>query len=138
MEPPLTWPQYWYFCELFYVLCSCMLRIALGIFFLRFATKRTHIWIVRLVMIGTGFFGTGYFFLVLFQCTPIAEFWTVAPGSARCLDTKYTTGATYAVSSITAIADWTFGILPIFFVWNLNLDRKAKAYVAGILAFAAM
>jgi len=130
--------RYWYLCELFYVLCSCMLKIALGIFFLRFATKRTHIWIIRLLMIGTTIFGTGYFFLVLFQCSPISDFWTVAPGSARCLNSKYTVGTTYAACAVTAIADWVFGILPIFFVWNLKLDRKAKVYIAGILAFAAI
>ncbi|KAF2493557.1 hypothetical protein BU16DRAFT_83435 [Lophium mytilinum] len=130
--------RYWYLCELFYISSSCTLKIALGIFFLRFSTKRVHIWITRLLMIGTGIFGTGYFFLVMFQCTPISDYWTVSPGSARCVDTKYITGATYAASALTAIVDWTFGILPIFLVWNLQLDRKAKAYVAGILAFASM
>jgi hypothetical protein len=89
-------------------------------------------------MIGTGLWGTGYFFLILFQCTPITNFWDVAPGSGKCLDKKYTIGATYAACAVTAIADWTFGILPIFFVWDLKLGQKAKIYIAGILAFAAM
>jgi hypothetical protein len=134
----LTIPQFWYFCELFYILSSFMLKIALGIFLLRIALKKVHIWIIRLVMLGTLIFGTGYFFLALFQCTPISQFWTVSPDSPRCINSKILTITTYAASGVIAFADWTFGILPIFIVWDLKMARKAKFMVAGILAFAAM
>ena len=115
-----------------------MLKIALGIFLLRIALKKVHIWIIRLVMLGTLIFGTGYFFLALFQCTPISQFWTVSPDSPRCINSKILTITTYAASGVIAFADWTFGILPIFIVWDLKMARKAKFMVAGILAFAAM
>ena len=115
-----------------------MLKIALGIFLLRVALKKAHIWIIRLLILGTLVFGTSYFFLILFQCSPISQFWTVSPGSPKCIDPKIITRTTYAASGITAFADWTFGTLPIFIVWDLKMPRKAKFMVAGILAFAAM
>ena len=35
--------QFWYLCELLYVLSNCTLKIALGIFYLRVAMKTWHI-----------------------------------------------------------------------------------------------
>ena len=134
----LTIPQFWYLAELFYVLSNCMLKIALGIFLLRVASKKAHVWIIRLLMIGTIVFGTSYFFLMLLQCNPISQFWTVSPSSPKCMNPKIITSTTYVASGITAFADWTFGILPFFIVWDLKMARKAKFMVAGILAFAAM
>ena len=134
----LTIPQCWYLCELFYILSSCMLKFALGIFLLRVALKKTHIWIIRLLMLGTLIFGTGYFFLAVFQCSPISQFWTVSPSSPKCIDPSIFTNTTYAASGVTALVDWTFGTLPIFIVWDLKMPRKAKFMVAGILAFGAM
>ena len=134
----LTIPQFWYLAELFYVLCNCMLKIALGIFLLRVALKKAHIWIIRVVMLGTVVFGTTYFFLMLLQCNPISQFWMVSPGSSKCMNPKIITYTTYAASGVTALADWTFGILPIFIVWDLKMPRKSKIMVAGILAFGAM
>ncbi|OCK74960.1 hypothetical protein K432DRAFT_309581 [Lepidopterella palustris CBS 459.81] len=130
--------HFWYLCELFYILSTCMLKIALGVFLLRVAVRKLHIWIIRLVMLGTIVFGTSYFFLVLFQCGPVSEFWMVSPGSSKCLNTKVITGTTYAAGALTTVSDWTFGILPIFIVWDLKISRKAKFMVAGILAFAAI
>lgn len=130
--------RFWYLAELFYVLSNCMLKIALGIFLLRVASKKAHIWIIRLLMLGTIVFGTSYFFLMLFQCSPISQFWTASPSSPKCMDPKIITSTTYVASGITAFADWTFGILPFFIVWDLKMARKAKFMVAGILAFAAI
>lgn len=130
--------RFWYLAELFYVLSNCMLKIALGIFLLRVALKKAHIWIIRLLILGTLVFGTSYFFLILFQCNPISQFWTVSPGSPKCINPKIVTRTTYVASGITAFADWTFGTLPIFIVWDLKMPRKAKFMVAGILAFAAI
>jgi hypothetical protein len=115
-----------------------MLKIALGIFLLRVALKKAHIWIIRLLMLGTLIFGTGYFFLALFQCNPISQFWKVSPSSPKCINAKIFTGMTYAASGVTAFVDWTFGTLPIFIVWDLKMARKEKFIVVGILAFAAM
>lgn len=62
--------KFWYLCELLYVLSNCTLKIALGIFYLRVAMKRWHIWCIKLLMAGTVLFGFTYFFLVMFQCIP--------------------------------------------------------------------
>jgi hypothetical protein len=49
-----------------------------------------------------------------------------------------TLGITYALAAVNAAADWAFGLLPFFIVWDLKMKLKTKILVAGILAFAAI
>lgn len=105
-------------------------------------------------MAGTVFFGLVYFFLVMLQCLPsmctvlilkrwsltllVRAFWDVHPASSECLPRGPTLGITYALAAVNATADWAFGVLPFFIVWDLEMKRTTKMLVAGILAFAAM
>lgn len=89
-------------------------------------------------MIGTVLFGTVYFFLVMLQCIPVSEFWLNHPASNKCIPEGPTTGITYALGAVNAFADWSFGILPFFIVWDLQMNMRTKTLVAGILAFAAI
>lgn len=71
MRQPITkQAQFWYLCELFYVLTNCLLKFAIGYFYLRVAIERWHIWCIRILMAGTILCGLIYFFLVLLQCLP--------------------------------------------------------------------
>jgi hypothetical protein len=49
-----------------------------------------------------------------------------------------TLGITYALAAVNAAADWAFGTLPLFIVWDLKMKLKTKLLVGGILAFAAI
>lgn len=55
-----------------------------------------------------------------------------------CLPRGPTLGITYALAAVNAAADWAFGTLPFFIVWELDIKLKTKLLVAAILAFAAM
>lgn len=89
-------------------------------------------------MSGTILFGIVYFFLVLFQCTPISEFWVNHPASGKCIAKGPTLGLTYSLAAVNAMADWVLGILPFFIVRGMNMDFKTKMSVIAILAFAAV
>ncbi|KAF2737005.1 hypothetical protein EJ04DRAFT_488685 [Polyplosphaeria fusca] len=129
---------FWYLCELLYIVLSCTLKISLGIFYMRVAVQNWHIWCIKLLMIGTVVFGSIYFFLVMFQCIPVSEFWNNHPASSRCIPKAPTTGISYALGALNASADWGFGLLPFFIVWSLQMNVKTKMLVAGILAFASI
>ena len=89
-------------------------------------------------MACTTVFGFTYFFLVLFQCWPVSAWWNYGIGSQYCMNPHIILDMTYTASVLNAIADWTFGTLPIFIVWNLNIPMRQKTVVACILAFAAV
>ncbi|KAI8935515.1 hypothetical protein NX059_008086 [Plenodomus lindquistii] len=129
---------FWYLCELMYVLANTLLKFAIGFFLLRVAIERWHIIAIKLLMAGTAVFGLVYFFLVMLQCLPVAEFWDNHPASDKCLPKGPTLGITYALAACNAAADWAFGLLPFCIVWSLEMKLKTKLLVAGILAFAAV
>jgi hypothetical protein len=128
----------WWLCELFYILSSSVLKLSVGVFLLRIATKRTHIWIIRAIMVSTSLFGGAYFFLAIFQCKPVSAWWRHTPGYGTCMGPAIVLGTSYTSATLNSIADWTFGILPYFVVKDLDMPRKQKALVAGILGFAAI
>lgn len=40
---------------------------------------------------------------------------------------------TIAYSVFAVVADLIFGILPVFVIWNLKMNKKAKMIVGGLL-----
>jgi hypothetical protein len=80
-----------------------------------------------------------YFFIFILQCIPSEFFWTqYIGGKGKCVNPKVTVDASYAYSAITCACDWTLGLMPIFLVWNLQMNSRTKVSVGIILAVGAM
>jgi hypothetical protein len=67
---PIDFSQSTYICELVYVLTTCALKFAIALFYLRVAMSRLHILCIKILMMGTAFFGLVYFLIALLQCLP--------------------------------------------------------------------
>jgi hypothetical protein len=131
--------QWWWACEPVYVLSNMALKFSIGIFLLRIAVSRTHKIIIWTAVAAVELYGVFYFFLFVLQCRPSAYFWTqYTGGKGSCIDPKITVDATYAYSAISCVVDWTLGIIPVFLVWNLQMNPRTKISVAMILAVGAM
>ncbi|TIC93751.1 hypothetical protein CH35J_009089 [Colletotrichum higginsianum] len=131
--------MYWYICELLYIICSCLLKISVGCFLLRVSIRRTHVWILRFLMLATVLFGSTYFFMVMFQCQPVSTFWEESPRvEGKCFSNRVVIIMTYTASICNCLADWGFGILPLFIVWSLSLPKRTRLLAFGILSFAAI
>lgn len=90
-------------------------------------------------MLGTVLFGGAYFLMVLLQCRPVKTFWDENPRTpGKCWNDRIVLIMTYTASAVNCLADWAFGILPIFIVWSLNLPAKSKILAIFILGFAAI
>jgi hypothetical protein len=46
--------------------------------------------------------------------------------------------ASIAHSAVSFTADWIMGLLPITFIWNLQMNQRTKMSLAGILAIGLM
>jgi hypothetical protein len=131
--------RYWFFCEVFYTISTSLLKIAVGFFLLRITIVKLHIWIIRAIMIISAFVGTAYTLLVLFQCKPVSFWWDLNPeGEGQCLSASLVVIFTYIVSGLNSFADWTFGLLPIFIVKDLQMKKRAKVIVSSVIGLAAM
>lgn len=113
---------------------------------MRICIKRVHLWSLYSVMAATVFAGLVFMFLMLFQCKPLAFFWTRmanhpvvnVPGEGSCINMEIIVIMTYIYSVFAAICDFTVGILPIFVVRKLHMKRQTKIAVVGILSMACM
>jgi hypothetical protein len=138
-EAAQTALHYWFFCEVFYTITTSVFKIAIGFFLLRITIVPIHIWIIRTIMAVAAFVGVAYTLLVIFQCKPISYWWDLDPThTGTCLSASLVMNFTYVVSALNSFADWTFGILPIFVVKDLQMKRRVKVIVSAIIGLAAM
>lgn len=131
--------RYWWLCYVAYCLTMISAKISIGYFLLRLTVHRIHVWIIWTVMSLTVLTGAVFFFVTLFQCNPISHFWNQVIGAkGSCINVEIIIALTYLYGTISAICDFTFGILPIFLVWNLNMRKTVKIALVPILSMACI
>ncbi|KAI8634540.1 hypothetical protein F5Y19DRAFT_408963 [Xylariaceae sp. FL1651] len=127
--------------EITYVVTSMFLKFTIGIFLLRICSRRWHKVTIWMVLAGCLVFNLFYVFVAAFQCHPVAYFWqryTNPTMTGSCLSKGLISSSTYAAAAVNASADWALGLLPIALVWNLDLGKRQKISVAGILAVGSV
>lgn len=102
-----------------------LVRIAGGIKWVEF----TIYICLALVTSCTG--GTGMY--LFFQCWPVQKNWYVdMPGS--CQPREIQTALSYLVAAISILTDWTFALLPILLLWNVQMKSGIKVSVIFLLS----
>jgi hypothetical protein len=97
--------------------------------------------IIYVVTGVTELYSLFFFLLFVLQCRPTSLFWlrySASPPNGSCLDAQVVANAFYGYSAISCVSDWTYSILPMFLVWKLQMSRRTKISVVGILAAGAM
>ncbi|TID01932.1 hypothetical protein CH35J_004663 [Colletotrichum higginsianum] len=129
----------WWILELMNVVSTCLLKISVGFFLLRVAVDRPHVWILRVLMAGTVFFGATYLAMVAAQCRPLSTYWTQGPRTpGHCWPRQVIYVMTIAATVVNTGADFVFGTLPWFIVRSLNIPLGNKIVVVCILGLAAI
>lgn len=127
--------QYIFICEFLYVSCTAVTKLSIGVYFLRLASKRYQIWTIYTTITVVMVISTMYFFFLLLQCIPINYLWNQYEGGAgKCLHGDILANVTYAHAAMSALTDWAFGILPIFFVYRMMMNPRTKYSVILILS----
>ncbi|KAF2398528.1 hypothetical protein EJ06DRAFT_113644 [Trichodelitschia bisporula] len=135
----------WYFGELFYILNTTVLRLAVGIFLLRLALRRPHRHILYALNATNILFNAYYLIFTIFQCTPIKTYWLrlgspadQARAAHGVCHAHIGIASTYAQSAVSAVLDWAFAIIPGIIVWDLQLSRRRKIPLVMILSVGAV
>jgi hypothetical protein len=82
--------------------------------------------------------GIVFLFFTIFQCHPVAYYWNRLSGNGCCLDIETLLGIVYMYSGVAATCDFAISSLPVFMIWELQMDQRTKFAVAGILGIAGM
>lgn len=129
----------WWLCEVLYPPIVLLVRTSVAVFLLRIATRKLHRWIIcidiTLTIVITGVF----FFLLVFQCSPVSYFWTQVLGeTGRCVDRRVVPTATIIHSVTSAISDFVLALLPIAMLWDVKLNKRTKATISFLLGLGLL
>jgi hypothetical protein len=61
--------------RIFYTLTTAFIRLSIAIFLVRITFRRLNRVIIYITMTAITAFSIFYFFLILFQCSPVSYFW---------------------------------------------------------------
>lgn len=82
--------------------------------------------------------GLLFFFFTIFQCSPVDLFWNRYTETGSCIDVHILITIGYVYSVGAALTDLTIGLLPVFLIWNLRMNRRTKMAIVGILSIGCM
>ena len=120
-----------------YTASAAIVKLSIAVFLLRIAVENVHRRIIYFIMVLSTTGSAYFFFVCLFQCKPMSLFWDQdQPG--HCVPPIFIEISLYTYSGLSSISDFTLGTLPIFIVWNLNMNTRTKISVALILSLGAL
>lgn len=129
--------MYWWYCYLSYAWSMMFSKASIAVFIMRITPNRSHRLVIYTALGVSIFCGLVFFFVALFQCTPVSYFWTRA-GEGSCLSIDVIIDVVYAYSALSIITDFTFTLLPVYLVWNLQMDKRVKFALIPILSMGCV
>ncbi|KAK8074388.1 hypothetical protein PG997_009051 [Apiospora hydei] len=126
-----------------YVVGSTLIKFVAGLLLLRlFAGQRWQRVAIIVIMVLVALVQVFYLFIAIFQCTPIPFYWyrytPDGPVAGQCLKPILATVPTYISIFLGVVSDWFLALLPITLVRKIEMERKAKISIVGILAIGSM
>ncbi|KAL2838998.1 hypothetical protein BJY01DRAFT_257886 [Aspergillus pseudoustus] len=128
----------WWLGRSFYIITVMLAKISIALMLLRITITRVHVWILYAIMSLSIIVGVLFFFFMVFECHPVDYFWNRFRMSGKCLDTNIAVGIVYVYSVGAALSDLAIGILPVFLIWSLQMNKRSKIAVAGILGIGCV
>ncbi|KAF2225201.1 hypothetical protein BDZ85DRAFT_309517 [Elsinoe ampelina] len=121
----------------FYLATSILFKISLAVFFLRFLQER---WQRLTIIISTTLYsvlGLGFIILLNRQCGDPSSMFS-SQISNHCGPWRILRPLNYTYATLNAVTDWTFVLIPIFTIRNMNMPRRARISASILLALGAV
>ena len=117
--------EYFFIIEVISMLTLMFSKLSIGFFLLRFFQQnrnwRWAIWGTMAISTVTCLLGA---LVALFQCNPIKKMWNpFIDGTCHPQAGNYTS---HLQGVVSLLADFTFAILPVFFLWKVQMKRRIK------------
>ncbi|KAJ5119147.1 hypothetical protein N7448_010854 [Penicillium atrosanguineum] len=143
METAMFW---WWLGQTTYVWVVAIAKISIAVALLRLTVAKTHTAILWVVIGVTTVIGLVFFFMLTLQCTPVSFFWQRvrvlteknSDITGHCMNLDSIINIAYVYSVTATLCDMTLGLLPVFLVWNLQMNVRTKAALAGILGMGCV
>lgn len=138
--------RYEFLVEVLYVATSFFLRISIGLQLWTIvggaalkgrAAQRV---VVASAVLLSSCYNIAFFFIIIFQCTPVDFFWTQFAGvmDGTCFPQNTIAAISYTHAAISCVVDWTLGLMPIWILWEAMMPLRTKATVVGLLGMGTL
>lgn len=105
---------------------------------LRITVSQAHIAALYVAMALNIIAGGIFFFLTLFQCSPVSHFWHRLDQPGKCLEINIIIDLAYLCSAVAAFTDFLIGLLPALIIQHLQMSRRNKILAGGIMSLGCM
>ncbi|GFF25117.1 probable cation-transporting ATPase 1 [Aspergillus udagawae] len=131
---------WWWLGQTSYVVTVVVAKISIAVALLRLTVTKIHAILLWTVIGVTIVVGLVFWFVLTLQCKPVSYFWNrMSPGAeGTCLSTDTIINIAYLYSVTATLCDFVLGLLPISLVWKLQMTRKTKIALAGILSMGCI
>ncbi|OQO05962.1 hypothetical protein B0A48_10058 [Cryoendolithus antarcticus] len=121
-----------------YASTMVIVKISLGIFYLRIAIEKWQRWTVWVTLTISTIYGTYYFFAAIFQCGNPKYFLRNAL-AGKCGGSPNTLlPVNMTAGVINAVSDLVMVILPIFLIRKASMRKRAKISAYGVVALGSI
>jgi hypothetical protein len=117
-----------------------VVKLSICLMLLRFVIEPSHKILLYVVNAATLVSSAVFFFVFIFQCSPISFYWQRAGGDTdgQCISSLVVLIGAYTYSAICIICDWTMALLPWFLVRRTQMDLRTKMMVVFVLAMGSV
>lgn len=77
-----------------------------------------------------------FIFLQFFTCVPLAFYWNKAIPNGHCINSNYV--AYFGTSPLDILTNIAILVLPIPYLWNLQMERARKIAIIGIFVLGSL
>jgi len=121
--------------EVFYSVTVVLLKISLGLFFLRILTQRWQRITIQTMMAVSTMYGVVMIFFAIFHCGGKRDAYSYLTHKLQrqCVPKSVDLGMMYTGGTITTLTDWIFAFLPLLMLHRAQLTRREKSTVAFIM-----
>lgn len=124
--------------EATYLATIMVLKISLGIFFGRIVVVPWHLRIIYITVIVNVLSNASAFVYVLLRCGPDIDQYLFMQLQYKCTPRNLDNFFAYQQAALTTFTDLVFATLPVFILWNTNMDLRSKLSVGFILSLAGL
>ncbi|KAF7131116.1 hypothetical protein CNMCM5793_004103 [Aspergillus hiratsukae] len=136
MEDLMPLSKWMFFHAIVIVLGISSVKISLAFFLLRFASQNKFL---KKFIIGALvfliLFTIACVLTLVFQCYPVSAAWDYSQrATAKCYSNKTYLAIGEFNSAINIVTDFVFATLPVFMFYNIQINKRTKASLMGILS----
>ena len=119
---------------------AAITKTSISIALLRLAVHKVHrmiLWTVTGLVIVAGVM---IWLVFLAGCQPVSYFWSrvTADHDGTCIPRQILLDMGYLYSFLIVFSDITLGIMPAVLIWHLQMNRRTKIALAGVLSLGAL